>query len=162
MPDVDFSAGTPVKKNFRMGPLPFADELGRALFIIFSIAIIIAFLMIPLLALRSAFYRWLWHVDRSALAYRTYTNMCKLAAMVKLGPRPYQTPLEFAAALAAVFPQEATAVDNIVKAYVETRFGRREAKPGLFEEAEILKARCRVYDVLLLRLGVPGKLFSKR
>lgn len=162
MPDVDFSAGTPAKKNFRMGPLPFADELGRTLLIIFSIAIIIAFLMVPLLALRSAFYRWLWHVDRSALAYRTYTNMCKLAAMVKLGPRPYQTPLEFAAALAAVFPQEATAVDNIVKAYVETRFGRREAKPGLFEEAEILKARCRVYDVLLLRLGVPGKLFSKR
>jgi hypothetical protein len=156
------AANVTAKPKFRIGPLPFADELGRALFIIFSIAIIIAILMIPLLALRSAFYRWLWHVDRSALAYRTYTNMCKLAAMVKLGPRPYQTPLEFAAVLGAVFPQEATAVDNIVKAYVETRFGRREAKPGLFEEAEILKARCRVYDVLLLRLGVPGKLFSKR
>ena len=162
MPDVNFAAGTPAKKNFRLGPLPFADELGRALLIIFSIAIIIALLMVPFLALRSAFYRWLWQVDRSALAYRTYTNMCKLASMVKLGPRPYQTPLEFAAALAALFPQEARAVDNIVQAYVETRFGRREGKPGLFEEAEILKARCRIYDVLLLRLGVLGKLFSKK
>lgn len=162
MPDVNFAAGTPAKKSFRMGPLPFADELGRALLIIFSIAAIIALLMVPILTLRSAFYRWLWYVDRSAPAYRTYTNMCKLASMVKLGPRPYQTPLEFAAALAAVFPQEANAVDNIVQAYVETRFGRREGKPGLFEEAEILKARCRIYDVLLLRLGVLGKLFSKK
>ena len=156
------SANVTAKAKFRIGPLPFADELGRALLIIFSIALIIAVLMVPFLVFRSAFYRWLWHVDRSALAYRTYNNMCKLASMVRLGPRPYQTPLEFAAALVAVIPQEAPAVDHIVKAYVETRFGRREGKPELFEEAEILKARCRIYDALLLRLGVLGKLFSKR
>jgi len=101
-------------------------------------------------------------VDRSAIAARTFTNMCKLAAMVKLGPRPSQTPLEFAATLAVVFPQEAGAVKHITQAYVENRFGRREGKLGLFEEAEILKARCRIYDALLLRLGLTGKVFSKR
>jgi transglutaminase-like putative cysteine protease len=162
MPDVDFTTEATGKKNVRIGPLSFADELGRALLIIFSIVIIIVLLLVPFLALRSAFYRWLWHVERSAIAARTYINMCKLAAMVKLGPRPSQTPLEFAAVLAAEFPEEARAVRDIVQAYVENRFGRREGKLGLFEEAEILKARCRIYDALLLRLGLMGKIYSKR
>jgi transglutaminase-like putative cysteine protease len=148
--------------KFRLGPLPFADELGRALVIIFSGALILALLLVPLLALRSAFYRWLWHVDRAAIASRTYNNMCRLASMINLGPRPQQTPLEFAAALATVFPQEVKSLNHIVQAYLENRFGRREGKLGLFEEAEILKARCRVYDVLLQRLGITGKLFSSR
>jgi hypothetical protein len=82
--------------------------------------------------------------------------------MVEMGPRPQQTPLEFAAALATVFPQEAKALEHIVQAYLANRFGRREGKLGLFEEAEILKARCRVYDVLLQRLDITGKLFSRR
>ncbi len=156
------AANTAAKPKFRMGPLPFANALGRALLIIFSIALVLTILLIPVLAIRSAFYRWLWHVDRAAIASRTYANMCKLAAMVKLGPRPQQTPLEFAAALATVFPQESKALDRIVRAYLENRFGRREGKLGLFEEAEILKARCRVYDALLQRLGIAGKLSSRR
>jgi hypothetical protein len=156
------AANATAKPKYRMGPLPFANALGRALLIIFSIALILAILLVPVLALRSAFYRWLWHVDRAAIASRTYSNMCKLAAMVKLGPRPQQTPLEFATALATVFPQETKALNHIVQAYLENRFGRREGKLGLFEEAEILKARCLVYDVLLQRLGTIGKVFSRR
>jgi hypothetical protein len=156
------AANVTAKPKFRMGPLPFANALGRALLIIFSAALIIAVLLIPVMALRSAFYRWLWHVDRGAIASRTYSNMCKLAAMVKLGPKPQQTPLEFATALATEFPQESKALDRIVRAYLENRFGRREGKLGLFEEAEILKARCRVYGVLLERLGIAGKLSSRR
>jgi transglutaminase-like putative cysteine protease len=156
------AANVTAKPKFRGGPLPFADELGRALLIIFTIALFIAALLVPFLALRAAFYHWLWHVDRSAIAYRTYHNMCKLASMVNLGPRPQQTPLEFAAALATVFPQETKDLNHIVQAYLENRFGRREGKLGLFEEAEILKARCRVYDILLQRLGITWKLFGRR
>jgi hypothetical protein len=142
--------------------LPFADELGRALLIIFGGIFIIFVLITPMLALRAAFYRWLWHVDRSALASRTYEKLCRLAALVKLGPRPQQTPLEFAAELAVIYPQEAKALDHIAQAYVENRFGHRESKMGLFEEAEILKARYRVYEVLLRRLGITRILFGKK
>lgn len=144
------------------GPLPFADELGRALAIIFGIAAISLIVLIPLLALRSGFYRWLWQVDRANLASRAYARMCSLAAMVGAGPRPEQTPLEFAARLAGEFPEQAEALDDIVKAYVENRFGRKDGRLGLFEEAEILKARCRIYDALLKRLSPVRKLFGKR
>jgi transglutaminase-like putative cysteine protease len=157
-----FTGTSPATKKFINRALPFADELGRVLLILFGGILIIFVLLSPLLALRAAFYRWLWHVDRSALASRTYNNMCKLAALVKLGPRPQQTPMEFAAQLAAVFPQEAKALDDITRAYVENRFGRRESKMGLFEEAEILKARYRVYEALLQRLGFTRKLFGRK
>jgi transglutaminase-like putative cysteine protease len=154
-------SGSPAAK-YKSRTLPFADELGRALLILFCSVLAIFLLLSPLLALRAAFYRWLWRVDRYSLASRTYSKMCKLAALVKLGPKPQQTPLEFAAELAAVFPQEAGAIDHIAHAYVENRFGRRESKLGLFEEAEILKARYRVYDLLLQRLGITRKLFGKK
>jgi len=144
------------------GPFSFADELGRALIIIFGGAAIIMLLLTPLMVFRSAFYRWLWQVDRAHLASRAYARMCSLASMVGLGPRPQQTPLEFAAGLAVEFPEQAKALDNIARAYVENRFGRREGKPGLFEEAEVLKARCGVYNSLLQRLGPVRRLFSRR
>ncbi len=144
------------------GPFSFADELGRALIIIFGGAAIIMLLVTPLLVFRSAFYRWLWQVDRANLASRAYARMCSLASMVGLGPRPQQTPLEFAAELAVEFPEQAKALDALVGAYVENRFGRRPGKLGLFEEATVLKARCSVYEGLLQRLGLVRRLFSRR
>ena len=162
LPDTGFGDTGPATKKFISRTLPFADELGRALMIIFGGIFIIFILISPLLALRAAFYRWLWHVDRSALAIRTYNKMCRLATLVRLGPRPQQTPLEFAAELAAVFPQETKSLDDIARAYIENRFGGRESKLGLFEEAEILKARYRVFDALLQRLGITRKLFGKK
>jgi hypothetical protein len=144
------------------GPLPFADELGRALLIIFGGAAVIILLATPLLSLRSGFYRWLWQVDRANLASRAYARMCSLAAMVGLEPRPQQTPMEFAAGLAAEFPEQAKALDDMVRAYVENRFGRREGKLSLFEEAEVLKARCSINEALLKRLGPVRKLFGRR
>jgi transglutaminase-like putative cysteine protease len=162
LPNTGYQDTGTTTQKFKSRALPFADELGRALLIIFGSIIIIFVLLSPLLALRAAFYRWLWHVDRSALASRTYEKLCRLAALVKLGPRPQQTPLEFAAELAVIYPQEAKALDHIAQAYVENRFGHRESKMGLFEEAEILKARYRVYEVLLRRLGITRILFGKK
>jgi transglutaminase-like putative cysteine protease len=162
LPASGAQASGPAPQKFKSRALPFADELGRALLIISGSIVLIFVLLSPLLALRAAFYRWLWHVDRTALASRTYEKLCRLAALVKLGPRPQQTPLEFAAELAVVFPQEAKDLDHIAQAYVENRFGRRESKMGLFEEAEILKARYRVYDALLQRLGITRTIFRKK
>ena len=142
--------------------LSFAAKLGRTLLFVFSAALVIALLLGLVLVIRSISFRWLWCVDRKSLAYDTYTNMCKLAAMVGLVPRPQQTPLEFTTELAVALPQEADALDYIVKAYVENRFGRRDIKPGIAEEAEILKARNLVYNTLLQRLGLIRRFFGKR
>ncbi|MBA7642378.1 hypothetical protein ES703_50071 [subsurface metagenome] len=158
----ELASGEAAAKPVRIrGPLPFADELGRAMLIIFMGAFIIGVLAIPLLVLRSAFYRWLWRVDRTRLASTVYSRICNLASMVGLGPGPQQTPREFAAELTVEFPEQAKALDGIVWAYVENRFGRREGKLGIFEEAEILKARRSVYEGLLKRLGLVRKLFSR-
>ena len=159
----ELTAGATVAKTVpTRGPLPFADELGRVLLIIFSGAAVIVLLVTPLLGFRSAFYRWLWQVDRDNLASGAYARICSLSSVVGLGPSPQQTPLEFAAGLAAEFPEHAKALDDITRAYVENRFGRREGRLGLFEEAVILKARCGVYDALLKRLGLARRLFGRR
>ncbi len=158
-----FTSGEAAAKPARIsGPLPFADELGRALFIIFAIAFVVGILVIPLLLLRSYFYRWLWQVDRANLAAMVYARLGRLASIVGLGPKPQQTPLEFTAMLAAEFPEQVKNLDNIVRAYTENRFGRREGKPGLYEEAAILKARCDVFDGLLRRQSPIKRFFSTR
>ncbi len=136
----------------KTGPLPFSDELGRALIIIGIIAAVGLVFMIPALFARSAFNRWVWYVDRSDLAGRTYQRMGRLAALVQLGPGPSQTPAEYAAALAQLMPEQAGNLETITRAYIEKKFGRA-ANPNLFEEAEILKARRSVYEALLGRFG---------
>jgi transglutaminase-like putative cysteine protease len=142
--------------------LSFAAKLGRAVLFIFIAALIIAVLIGLILVIRSLSFRWLWRVDRSAVAYGTYINMCRLAAMVGLVPRPQQTPLEFTAQLVEALPQDAEAVNYIARVYMENRFGGRDGKPGMAEEAEILKARHIVYTTLIKRLGVMRRLLGKR
>lgn len=140
---------------------PFADVIGKTLLYILGGAILIILLISPILALRSKFHRWLWRVIRSESASMIYARMCVLASMVKLAPRPQQTPLEYTAELTAEFPLQAEALDNIAQAYVENRFGGR-GRLGLFEEAKLLKARRSVFDMLLTRLGFLERLFYKR
>ena len=142
--------------------LPFADELGQALLIIFYLVLAVLVLMTPLLLLRSFFYRWVWNVDRANLALTTYDKMCRLSSMVRLGPQPHQTPLEYTADLKRVYPEEANALDRITGAYLECRFGGRKEQPSLFEEAEILKARCSIFHELLRRLGLAGKIWKRQ
>lgn len=153
IPNVPPAGEAPEKLGYGIGPLPFADALGRALLIILGIAFILALLIGPLFIFRRAFRRRLWHVNREALAYTTYTKLCRLASMARLSPRPQQTPLEFAAELEAAFPEEADALDNIVQIYQENRFGHREGKLELYQEAQFLKARRLVYNLLLRQMG---------
>lgn len=139
----------------------FAEELAMALTVVGIIIGILAVIATPFLLLRKTFFSWLWGVDRSSLAASVYSRMCSLAAMVKSGPRPEQTPLEFAGEMAVAFPEQAGDFKTVARIFVENRFGRR-GRLGLFEEAELLKSRCRVYHALLDRMGGIKMLFRRR
>jgi transglutaminase-like putative cysteine protease len=143
-------------------PLVFAVLLGRVLLFVLIAGLAIGLVAGLIILIKRFSFGWLWHVDRENLSLQAYTNLCKLAGMAGLAPAPQQTPLEFYGRLAKVFPQQAEAMDFIVQAYVTSRFGGRKAKPGLVEEAEILKARCLVYDALSQRLGKMKRYFAKR
>jgi transglutaminase-like putative cysteine protease len=144
------------------GPWPFASQVGQSLLIVFIIAFFAGLVTIPFLALRSSFFRWVWKVDRSDIAAVTYERLCQLGAMLKLGPKPNQTPLEYSAVLAAEFPEQAQDVREITQAYLERRFGRGEGKLDLFNEARILKARCRLFNKIMGRLTQMEKIFRGR
>jgi hypothetical protein len=143
-------------------PWAFANELGLALFIIILIVLFAVVLLLLWLLLRSSFYRWVWRVDRSELASVTYKKLCQLGAMVKISPRLQQTPQEYTAVLAAEFPERSEELQEIARVYMERRFGGREGKLDLFNEARLLKARCRLFDQIMGRLNQIDKVFRGR
>jgi transglutaminase-like putative cysteine protease len=114
---------------------------------------VIAVLAVTLLVLRSVFRHWLWQVDSQNPAAGVYARLSSLAAMLGLGPKPQQTPLEYAAVLATEFPEQARNLDDIARAYVENRFGRKDRPPEPHQAVRVLKARRGVYESLLKRLG---------
>jgi transglutaminase-like putative cysteine protease len=140
----------------------FAAQLGQALFIITCIVILAALVLVLWLFMRSSFYRWAWRVDRSELATATYKKLCRLGAIIKLGPRPQQTPLEYATALTAEFPEQAGEVQDITWAYLERQFGRRQGKLDIYNEARLLKARRSVFKKIMSRMTQVEKLFRGR
>ncbi len=158
------AAGITESPRSSTGPWAFAEKLGQALLIILIIVFFLALLLLPFLLLKFSFNRWVWHVNRTDLNIRTYEKLCRLGAMLKLSPRPYQTPLEYAEVLTAEFPEQAGAVSHITRAYIESRFGRkkRSLETDLFAEAELLKARCSIFGELIKRLSYVEKIFSIR
>ena len=88
---------------------------------------------------------------RSEHAPEVYGKMCFLASLVKLSPKPQQTPLEYCSELALVFPLQADALDNIAQAYIESRFSNRK-ELGQLQKGRLQKSWLRVYPVLLKRL----------
>jgi transglutaminase-like putative cysteine protease len=143
-------------------PWAFAAKLGQALLIIIMIVIIALFLMVMWLFVRSSFYRWIWRVNRLDLASETYKKLCLLGAMIKISPRPQQTPLEYSAVLAEEFPERAGEIQEITQAYLERQFGGRQGKLDLFNEARLLKARRNLFDKLMTRMTQVEKLFRGR
>jgi transglutaminase-like putative cysteine protease len=144
------------------GPWAFAAKLGQTLLIIITIVIIALFLTVIWLFVRSSFYRWVWRVNRSDLASETYKKLCQLGAMIKISPKPQQTPLEYSAVLAEEFPEKAGEIQEITRAYLERQFGGREGKLDLFNEARLLKARRNLFDKLMSRLTQVEKVFRGR
>jgi transglutaminase-like putative cysteine protease len=151
-----------VKTPSSFRPWAFAVRLGQALFIILSIVVIGGLLLLIWTFVRSSFSRWVWRVNRADMARETYKKICQMGAMMKIGPRPQQTPLEYMAVLAAEFPEQAQELQEITQAYLERQFGGREGKQDLFNEARLLKARRSLFDKLMSRLSQVEKIFRGR
>jgi hypothetical protein len=139
----------------------FADELGQVLIVLSIILGILLALAVPFSIVRSSIRRWVWRVDRSDLASSIYLRMSRLASLGGMSPEPQQTPQEFAAALSAEYPDQGEAFNDIARTYAETRFGRKEGKLELYEEARVLKSRRNAYNPLMRRMGWLVKLFGK-
>jgi hypothetical protein len=82
---------------------------------------------------------------------KVYARMCLFASLVKLGPRPQQTPLEYCARLTSVFPLQAEAIGNIAQIYQERRFAQRK-ELGVQSKESLLQSWRKLYPVLLTRL----------
>jgi hypothetical protein len=76
-------------------------------------------------------------------------------------PTSLQTPLEVASQIAEIIPEQAKNLEFLVRAYLDKRFGPDKGKPGLYEEAEILKARVMVYNAILEKKGRIQRFFWK-
>lgn len=112
---------------------------------------IISITFLLLLALGIVLYRWLRHFREAEQAPEVYARMSFLASLIKSGPRPPETPLEYCARLALLLPAQAEAIDHIAQAYVESRFSSR--KKLFLPQQVILQRYWRdVYRALLKRL----------
>ncbi|MFC1988205.1 DUF4129 domain-containing transglutaminase family protein, partial [Chloroflexota bacterium] len=112
---------------------------------------IISGLVLFVVALWAYLFRRRWRSVRSDYASEIYRKMCFLASLVRLSPKPQRTPLEYCAILTSVFPVQAEALDNIVQAYIESRFSRRR-ELGHWQRGRLQKSWNRVYPALLKRL----------
>jgi hypothetical protein len=100
-------------------------------------------------------------VVRNDPARNIYSRLCVLGALAKVGPRPAQTPLEYAAVLSSEFPAQAKAFEEITKRYMDNHFGHKDRVLNLMEEAELLKMRSEVYNAILKRMGFFSKVFRR-
>ncbi len=91
------------------------------------------------------------HFVRPTNASEVYGKMCFFASLLRLGPKPQQTPLEYCARLTSVFPLQAKALDNIGQAYIERRFSQRKELDN-WQRWRLQKSWREVYPVLLKRL----------
>lgn len=142
-------------------PWPFADIMGKMLSVLILVVIILGFIVAILYAFRSGFYRWLWKVKRDDEPGTVYSRLCALGTLVKLGPKPSQTPLEYAAVLSGEFPAHADTLNEITKKYMDNRFGGEDGTLSLMEEADLLRMRREIYNAMLKRLGFFSKVFRR-
>lgn len=87
---------------------------------------VISILLFVGFAARLAFGRWLEHLQRVQTASEAYARMCYLASLGRRGPLEQETPGEYCARLAVVFPVHAGAIDVVTQAYLETRYSSRK------------------------------------
>jgi transglutaminase-like putative cysteine protease len=142
-------------------PLPFADELGKAALVILGALLAFALALGLVRAARPLYAKPVWHVDRENLASSAYGSLCRLVSAVRIIPGPQETPLEFAARIEEYIPEQSEELTKLVKSYIDSRFGPVKGKPGLYEEAEILKARIAVFNAILGKRGKVQLFFSK-
>lgn len=82
-------------------------------------------------------FLWLYGLSRLNFAGQTYEKMCRLAYLARLGPRPRQTPTEYAQTLAMALPIARGNIQEISQGYVRSVYGQKEFSP---QEVQRLKA----------------------
>jgi hypothetical protein len=147
------AANSPGAHNIITGKLPFADVLGVAVIIILSALAVSGLFFGVLLVFRPYYRNKIWNIDRERPASSAYGNLQRLAAMNGIIATSLQTPLEVSSQIAEIIPEQAKNLEFLVRSYLDKRFGPEKGKPGLYEEAEILKARVQVYNAILGKKG---------
>lgn len=79
---------------------------------------------------RLGLYGWDRHFQRLPAAEAAYARMSVIARFFGRGPRPYETPFEYAQSLARNVPGGAGAIQGIATAFVRHRFGGEGEQPG--------------------------------
>ncbi len=121
---------------------------GPALYVYF---IIIGIPLALYVSVRSGYAYWLARLKRVDNPVDVYTRMCYLASLIKFGPRPDETPLEYSVRLALALPINAQAIDTITRAYVETQFSSRKDLTSL-QKARMQKSWVELCPSLVKRL----------
>ena len=117
--------------------------------------IVLGVLLLMLTAIIIAYLRLQRFRQEVKSAIQVYAKMCSMASLVRAGPRPYETPLEYCQRLAAVLPLQTEAIGTIAQAYAEARFSPRKEQ-GIYELGELRLSWRKIFRALLkrvLRLG---------
>ena len=102
-------------------------------------------------SMRSGYAYWLTRLKRVDNPVDVYTRMCYLASLIKVGPKPDETPLEYSVRLALALPINTQAIDTITRAYVETQFSSRKDLTSL-QKARMQKSWVELCPSLVKRL----------
>lgn len=141
--------------------LAFSNELGTAIIIIGGALIVFGIILGISRIVRPFYSRRIWNVDRERLPVSTYASLCRLAGMNGIDLSSRQTPLESLPKIAEIIPEQSKELEFLVQSYVANQFGRDKGKIGLYEEAEILKARVLVFEAILQKQGKVQRFFWK-
>jgi transglutaminase-like putative cysteine protease len=149
--------GEPAGIPFGLGGIPLVDggevevavESGgsRARFVILGTLLGLA----TLLAASAAALRLAWQRGLAGLDYasQTWEKTVRLASWAKIGPRPQETPREFARGLGREL-SDAPDLDFLAETYVRARFGRR--LPAAAERTRLETLWGRLRGRLLVRI----------
>ncbi|MBI4187723.1 MAG: transglutaminase domain-containing protein [Chloroflexi bacterium] len=128
------------------GDSSFSRQLGQS-----SPFPIISIQILAILAVVILLYRSIQRFTGADNAFNVYARMSWLASLVKSGPDPHETPLEYRTRLTAVIPAQAQAIDDIAQAYIQSRFSPRKTL-FLLQEIKLQQSWRDVYRALLKRL----------
>ncbi|MFC1908261.1 DUF4129 domain-containing transglutaminase family protein [Chloroflexota bacterium] len=91
-----------------------------------SSSIVISGSILAMLVVGLILYRRLQRFLGGRNVYEVYAKMCFLASLIKSGPNPQETPLEYCGRLALILPVQAEAIDDIAQSYIENQFSQRK------------------------------------
>ena len=105
-----------------VGDLEAASQLRSISLLPPVVAMAAVLLVLALAGLGFGWYRWWGRLSGLGSPVGLYAKMARLASLAGLGPKPHQTPLEYAAVLSSWLPTHAPVVMTIAHAYVRSAY----------------------------------------